>query len=353
MTSMACPAKPACTCTASPSCASRCPFRARRGRRRDRNHRRSAGSRPSSAAGVPPKSARSGRTWRPIIDCSETWPCGSRCCPWSSARSSDSEEELRDILRRNHEALVALLARLRGKVEMGLKVYWDLPNVFEYFVATHQELESMRNRLFHPGRDSTVEEKVELGKLFGTCSSRPASGTRAGSWRRLASCCSEVRSIDPGRGADDYEAGLPGGERPPSRDGKKACGRPPACSTRTIVSTTAAPGRRTTSSMLISALAVGGPACGKLKGARQCSSWTTFCWPRMKGLRNPVPEGPRSGAGGPRTPGEGDPGGPGRIAPTVGVGPHRRGRVRPARERCSWIGWKLVQNAAHPESGPA
>ena len=49
---------------------------------------------------------------------------------------------------------------------MGLKVYWDLPNVFEYFVATHQELEAMRDRLFRPGRPPTVEEKVELGQRF-------------------------------------------------------------------------------------------------------------------------------------------------------------------------------------------
>jgi hypothetical protein len=45
------------------------------------------------------------------------------------------EEQLRRVLRRNREALAGLLERLRGKVEMGLKVYWDLPNVFEYFVA--------------------------------------------------------------------------------------------------------------------------------------------------------------------------------------------------------------------------
>ena len=77
-----------------------------------------------------------------------------------------NEEELRRVLRRNHDALADLLDRLRGKVEMGLKVYWDLPNVFEYFVATHQELEAMRNRLFRPGRTPTVEEKVELGELF-------------------------------------------------------------------------------------------------------------------------------------------------------------------------------------------
>ena len=74
------------------------------------------------------------------------------------------EEELRGLLRRNHDALAGLLERLRGKVEMGLKVYWDLPNVFEYFVATHQELEAMRDRLFRPGRTPTRRGEGRAGR---------------------------------------------------------------------------------------------------------------------------------------------------------------------------------------------
>jgi hypothetical protein len=111
---------------------------------------------------------------------------------------SGSEGELRRLLRRNQEDFARLLDRLRGKVEMGLKVYWDLPNVFEYFVATHQELESMRDRLFRPGRVPTVEEKVELGERFVALlrQSRQRHAERV--QEALAGCCVEIRSIDPG-----------------------------------------------------------------------------------------------------------------------------------------------------------
>ena len=101
-------------------------------------------------------------------------------------------------MRRNREALAGLLDRLRGKVEMGLKVYWDLPNVFEYFVATHQELESMRNRLFRPGRMPTVEEKVELGERFVSLLQQARQRHTRRVKEALAACCVEVRSIDPG-----------------------------------------------------------------------------------------------------------------------------------------------------------
>jgi hypothetical protein len=111
---------------------------------------------------------------------------------------SGSDAELRRVLRQNQVEFTRLLHRLRDKVEMGLKVYWDLPNVFEYFVATHQELEAMRDRLFRPGRVPTIEEKVELGERFvallGQSRQRHAQRVK----EALAGCCVEIRSIDPG-----------------------------------------------------------------------------------------------------------------------------------------------------------
>jgi hypothetical protein len=111
---------------------------------------------------------------------------------------SGSEAALRDILRRNHEALVQSLERLRGRVEMGLKIYWDLPNVFEYFVATCQELEDMRNRLFRFGRTPTVEEKIELGERFATLLQQARQRHTRRVKDALAGCCVEVRTIDAG-----------------------------------------------------------------------------------------------------------------------------------------------------------
>ena len=109
-----------------------------------------------------------------------------------------NEGELRRVLRRNQGTLAGLLDRLQDKVEMGLKVYWDLPNVFEYFVATHQELESMRNRLFRPGRTPTMEEKVELGERFVSLLQQARERHTRRVKESLAEYCVEVRGIDPG-----------------------------------------------------------------------------------------------------------------------------------------------------------
>ncbi len=111
---------------------------------------------------------------------------------------SSDEEDLRRVLQRNHDALAALLQRLRGKVEMGLKIFWDLPNVFEYFVASHQELETMRNRLFRPGRTPSVEEKVQLGELFVSLLQQARQRHTRRVKEALAPYCVEIRAIDAG-----------------------------------------------------------------------------------------------------------------------------------------------------------
>ncbi len=81
---------------------------------------------------------------------------------------------------------------------MGLKIFWDLPNVFEYFVASHQELEAMRNRLFRPGRTPSVEEKVQLGELFVSLLQQARQRHTRRVREALAPYCVEMRIIDAG-----------------------------------------------------------------------------------------------------------------------------------------------------------
>jgi hypothetical protein len=108
------------------------------------------------------------------------------------------EGELRSLLRHSGRTLADLLERLTGRVEMGLKVYWETANIFEYFVATHQELETMRNRLFRPGRQSSLDEKVELGRLFGTFLEQSRRRHTERVSEALAPYCIEVRPVEFG-----------------------------------------------------------------------------------------------------------------------------------------------------------
>ena len=111
---------------------------------------------------------------------------------------ANSEEQLREVLRANHDVLAALLDRLRGKLEMGLSVYWETPNIFEFFVATHQELEEMRDRLFRPGRMPSFAEKLEMGRRFESLLQQSRERHTRQVIQALSPYCVEIRSIDPG-----------------------------------------------------------------------------------------------------------------------------------------------------------
>ena len=86
--------------------------------------------------------------------------------PMAFGTIATSPEAIRRILARNQHAFQEQLQRVAGKVEMGLRVAWDVPNIFEYFVNTHAELRLARDRLVGARHEFTQEEKIELGRMF-------------------------------------------------------------------------------------------------------------------------------------------------------------------------------------------
>ena len=79
---------------------------------------------------------------------------------------AESPEAVRKMLSRNQRALLVQLHRVAGRVEMGLRVTWDVPNIFEYFVNTHPELRLARDRFLGGHREATQEQKIEVGRMF-------------------------------------------------------------------------------------------------------------------------------------------------------------------------------------------
>ncbi len=86
--------------------------------------------------------------------------------PMSFGIIAGSPDAVHKILTRNQEALAEQLRYVEGKVEMGLRVTWDVPNIFEYFVNTHPELAAARDRFFGPQRQPTNEDKMHVGRMF-------------------------------------------------------------------------------------------------------------------------------------------------------------------------------------------
>lgn len=79
---------------------------------------------------------------------------------------AEGVKEIKRILSLNRKTFVEQLRRVHGKVEMGLRVAWDVPNIFEYFVNTHPEIRVSRDHFMGENRIPSQEDKIELGRLF-------------------------------------------------------------------------------------------------------------------------------------------------------------------------------------------
>lgn len=69
-------------------------------------------------------------------------------------------------LRRHAASIVRELDRLHAKVEMAVRVTWDVDNIFKYLVDAHPVLAELRDRIFVAGRPARQDDKIELGRLY-------------------------------------------------------------------------------------------------------------------------------------------------------------------------------------------
>jgi len=79
---------------------------------------------------------------------------------------ADSKAALLNILTENNSTFAEQLNRVRGKVELGLRVNLDVTNIFEYMVNRHQDLADLRDELIRKQHGPTQNDKIEMGRLF-------------------------------------------------------------------------------------------------------------------------------------------------------------------------------------------
>jgi hypothetical protein len=86
--------------------------------------------------------------------------------------AGSDEEVTRDLLAARYDEWQALLARLAGKVELGLKVLWrEMKTIFAQVVAERDNIRALRDRLAAVARAPslrpvhTYHERIEIGRL--------------------------------------------------------------------------------------------------------------------------------------------------------------------------------------------
>jgi hypothetical protein len=91
---------------------------------------------------------------------------GRALLPMAFGMIADHADAVKHFLSENEEELLGQLKRVEGNTEMGLRVVWDTPNIFEYLVDRHAELRELRDQLFREGRQPSRDKMIDLGRLF-------------------------------------------------------------------------------------------------------------------------------------------------------------------------------------------
>lgn len=110
---------------------------------------------------------------------------------------ADGKPTVHRLLSGNRDSLAEQLKLVAGKVEMGLRVLWDVPNIFEYFVEHFTELGQLRDQLFRGGSQPSQEERIELGRFFERLLRRSRQECTERVQDFLRRHCADIKTNDP------------------------------------------------------------------------------------------------------------------------------------------------------------
>lgn len=127
-----------------------------------------------------------------------------------------SAKAVRDILKKNNDFLVEELDRVRGKVEMGLRVSLDVANIFEYIVNSSPELAALRDQVMGKPHGPSQMDQIELGRLFDRLLTRERERYTDAALQVLRPLCADIKQNPPRDGEVMHLACLV------ERDGQKS-----------------------------------------------------------------------------------------------------------------------------------
>ncbi|MFY9259550.1 MAG: GvpL/GvpF family gas vesicle protein [Gallionella sp.] len=110
---------------------------------------------------------------------------------------ASSSNAVKALLAKNNDTLLVELAKVRGRVEMGLRVKLDVPNVFEYMVNSQSELAALRDRVYNKQHGPSQMDQIELGSAFDRFLNRDRERYTAAVIDVLSTRCADIKQNPP------------------------------------------------------------------------------------------------------------------------------------------------------------
>ena len=110
---------------------------------------------------------------------------------------ADSPGAVKTFLIENEKNFIGQLDTLDGKIEMGLRVRFDVLNVFEFFVRSYPELKALRDAVFGSEKEPDWEVKIELGRKFERLLERERNLCTVRIMEAISSACTDTKRNPP------------------------------------------------------------------------------------------------------------------------------------------------------------
>ena len=108
---------------------------------------------------------------------------------------ADDEQMVRKLLEHYQDSFSEQLAYFNNTVEMGLRLNWNVPNIFEYLVSTHAELQAVSERLSDNGNiASSRDEMIEVGYRFSQVLDSERQRHTETAQTVLSACCLDTKT---------------------------------------------------------------------------------------------------------------------------------------------------------------
>jgi hypothetical protein len=116
---------------------------------------------------------------------------------------AESPDQVRTYLSDRAGLLVTQLNRLSGHVEIGVRLTWDVDDIFAHFVSQYDELRELRDAFFGEEGSASRQQMIQLGERFDALLDAERDAHRTTLETHLEGVCQRLVADDP---RDETEA---------------------------------------------------------------------------------------------------------------------------------------------------
>jgi hypothetical protein len=121
---------------------------------------------------------------------------------------ASSPEQVRAFLDEHGDRLARQLDHVRDHVEVGLRIEWNVDDIFSYFVERYDELEELRDAFFGESGSASRQEMIQLGERFEEILEAEREAHRQTVEDHVADVCADLTVDDPSDETDVVDMAL-------------------------------------------------------------------------------------------------------------------------------------------------